>query len=129
MELRRLELGRYKCFDGDTSVKIAPLTILMGANNSGKTALARSIHLFASSLALPNGDGQKPLLLNSEGIRHGRTFQDLVTRRSAHGQLSLSAVLGNGSDEIQLSVKVQNVVRPSKPSESKQQLNYWSLRN
>lgn len=129
MELRRLELGGYKCFDGDTSVEIAPLTILMGANNSGKTALARSIHLFASSLALPNGDGQKPLLLNSEGIRHGRTFQDLVTRRSAHGQLSLSVVLGNGGDEVQLSVKVQNVVRPSKPSESEQQLNYWSLRN
>lgn len=68
-------------------------------------------------------------MLNSEGIRHGRTFQDLVTRRSTHGQLSLSVVLGNGSDEIQLSVKVQNVVRLSKPSESEQQLNYWSLRN
>jgi len=127
MELRRLELGRYKCFDGNTSVEIAPLTILVGANNSGKTALARVIHLFASSLALPNGGGQEPLLLNSQGIHHGRTFQDLITRRSPHGQLSLSVVLGNGSNEVQLSVDVQNVVRSSKPSESEQQLKSWCL--
>ncbi len=127
MELKRIELGRYKYFYENITVEIAPLTILVGANNSGKTALSRAPYLFSSSLTPPNGDSQEPLLLNSAGIRHGRIFEDLVTGRSAHGQLSLSAVLENGSSEVQLSVRIQNVVNPSNPSQSKQQINYWGL--
>ena len=45
-ELRRVGLRRYKCFDGETSVEIAPLTILMGSNNSGKTALSKQFICF-----------------------------------------------------------------------------------
>ncbi len=128
MELRELKLKRYKCFDQDASIKIAPLTILVGANNSGKTALMRSIHLLSSSLNLSNGDNREPLLLEADGMRHGKNFQDLVTRRSAHGQLSLSAIFKNNSSEVQLSVKIQNMVNPSKPSESEGLIDYWSLR-
>ena len=127
MELRRLGFERYKSFDRETAVKIAPLTILVGANNSGKTALAQAIHLLSSNLSLPDGDSNEPLILDSGGICHGRTFEDLVTGRSTHGRLSLSAVLGNGRDETSLSAKIQNVVSKSKPSESKQQISYWSL--
>ena len=127
MELRRLGLKRYKSFDHETTVEIAPLTILVGANNSGKTALAQAVHLLSSNLSLPGGDSGERLILNSDGVCHGRTFEDLVTRRSAHGELSLSVVLGNGSNETSLSVKVQNIVSKSKLSESKQQISYWSL--
>lgn len=127
MELRRLGLKRYKGFDHETTVEIAPLTILVGANNSGKTALARAIYLLSSNLSLPDGDSGEQLILNSGGIRHGRTFEDLVTRRAAHGELSLSVVLGNGSSKTSLLVKVQNIVSKSKPSESKQQISCWSL--
>ncbi len=127
MELRRLGFKRYKSFERETTVEIAPLTILVGANNSGKTALAQAIHLLSSNLSLPDGDNGEKLMLNSGGIRHGRTFEDLVTRRAAHGELSLSVVLGNGGLKTSLSVKVQNIVSKSKPSESKQQISCWSL--
>ncbi len=129
MELRRLDLERYKCFDANTLIEIAPLTILVGANNSGKTALAQAIQLFSSSLAFPSNDRREPLLLNSEGITHGIIFQDLVSRRAVHGQLSMSAVFGNGSDEDELSVEIQNVVNASKPSESMGVIKHWSLRS
>lgn len=127
MELQRLGLKRYKSFDHETTVEIAPLTILLGANNSGKTALARAIYLLSNNLSLPDGDNGTKLILNSGGVRHGRTFEDLVTRRAAHGELSLSVVLGNNSSKTSLSVKIQNIVSKSKPSESKQQISCWTL--
>ncbi|MCY4674837.1 MAG: AAA family ATPase [Bacteroidetes bacterium] len=125
MELRSLSVKRYKSYRGDTSVEIAPLTILVGANNSGKTALAQAFHLLASSLAPSGDDIREPLLMSSGGVRHGRTFVDLVNRHSVHGRLSLSAVLVHEGSESSLSVTVQNVLRPSKPSE--RQILKWSF--
>ena len=125
MELRSLSVKRYKSYRGDTSVEIAPLTILVGANNSGKTALAQAFHLLASSLAPSGDDIREPLLMSSGGVRHGRTFVDLVNRRSVHGRLSLSAVLVHEGSESSLSATVQNVLRPLKPSE--RQILKWSF--
>ena len=59
----------------------------------------------------------------------GTIFQDLVSRRAAHGQLSISAVFGNGSGEDELSIEIQNVVNASKPSESTGVIKHWSLRS
>ena len=125
MELRRLSVERYKGYGEPTSVEIAPLTILVGANNSGKTALAQVIHLLASSLALSGDDTVEPLPLRSGGVHHGKAFVDLVTGRSAHGRLDLSVVLAHDSSESSLSVTVQNVLRSSKPSE--RQILRWGL--
>lgn len=127
MYIQRLGFEKYKSFEGETAVEIAPLTILVGANNSGKTALAKAIHLLSSNVAPPDGDSVGPLLLHSGGVRHGRTFDDLVTKRFAYGILSLSIVLGDDSNELSLSVKVQDIVNRYKLSESKQQISYWGL--
>ena len=45
MELRRISLERYKGYGRRVEVDLAPLTILVGPNNSGKTALAQAIQL------------------------------------------------------------------------------------
>jgi predicted ATP-dependent endonuclease of OLD family len=47
MQLERLVLQKYKAFDAQTEVEIRPLTVLVGANNAGKSALARALPLFA----------------------------------------------------------------------------------
>lgn len=127
MELQRLRFQRYKSFDRETTVEIAPLTILVGANNSGKTAFAQAVHFLSSNLSLPDDDRTEPLLLNSDGVQHGRIFEDLITRRSAHGELSLSAALGSDGNETMLSVRIQNIISKSRPSESRQQISYWAL--
>ena len=129
MQFRELELKKYKAFRNQTRLEIAPLTILVGANNSGKTALAQAIHFLSSNLSIPDGDNRESLRLNSGGIRYGNTFEDLISGRSIHGELSLSVVLENSGSEVTFKVKVQNVVRPYKPSESEQQISHWSLRD
>lgn len=125
MEIRKVSVERYKCFTENSNLEIAPLTILVGANNSGKTALAQAIHLLASSLTRSGDNIREPLSMSSDGIRHGRTFVDLVNGRSVHGKLSLSVELVNERSESSLQVTIQNVEKPPKPAE--RQILSWSL--
>ena len=114
MELRNLSLERYKGYAEPTEMELAPLTILVGANNAGKTALAQAIQLFAGGLAPSEKENSEPFPLKSGGIHHGETFEDLVTGRTVHGRLRLSATLSDNSTELSLSATVRNVVAPSR---------------
>ena len=106
-------------------MELAPLTILVGANNSGKTALAQAVQLVAGGLASPGRDTSEPIPLESGGIRHGEAFEDLVTGRAMHGRLHLSVTLSGRDGELSLSVTVGNVVSPTRPSA--RQVSKWSL--
>ena len=125
MELRKFNLERYKGYAEPVEVELAPLTILIGANNSGKTALAQAIQLLAGGLAPSGKDTSEPIPLESGGIRHGKTFEDLVTGRTVHGWLRLSATLADNSSELSISATVRNVVAPARPSE--RQISDWSF--
>ena len=125
MELRKLGLERYKGYARRVEADLAPLTILVGPNNSGKTALAQAIQLVAGGLAAPDGDAREPLPLESGGVRHGETFEDLVTRRDAHGRLRLFISLADERGETSLSATVTNVMAPERPAE--RQISDWRL--
>ena len=125
MELRRLGLERYKGYARRVDVEIAPLTILVGPNNAGKTALAQALQLVAGGLAPSERDAREPLPLESGGIRHGETFEDLLTGRAAHGRLWLSITLADGSVESSLAATVTNVVAPGRAPE--RQILDWRL--
>ena len=127
VELRRFSLERYKGYAQRAEVEFAPLTILVGPNNSGKTALAQAIQLLAGGLAPPDGEAREPLPLESGGLRHGETFEDLVTGRPVHGRLQLSITLAGESGESSLSTTVSNVVAPGRPPE--RQISHWRLQN
>ena len=60
MELRSLGLEHYKGYAQRAELELAPLTILVGANNSGKTALAQAIQLLAGGLAPEGRDTSEP---------------------------------------------------------------------
>ena len=123
MELRKFSLERYKGYARRVEVEIAPLTILVGPNNAGKTALAQAIQLLAGGLS--ERDEREPLPLTSGGIRHGKTFEDLVTGRSVHGELKLSITFTDENAESSLSATVANVDAPGRPSE--RQISDWRL--
>lgn len=53
--LKSVTLQNYKCFSNKTQIELAPLTILTGVNNSGKTTILNSLAL-------------KPEILNSAEI-------------------------------------------------------------
>ena len=72
VELRKLIVERYKGYAQRAEVELAPLTILVGPNNSGKTALAQAIQLLAGGMSPSGKDTSEPLPLESAGIQHGR---------------------------------------------------------
>ena len=104
---------------------LAPLTILVGPNNSGKTALAQAVQALAGGLGAADGDPREPLPLESGGLRHGRSFEDLVTGRVVHGRLRLAITLGDENGESSLSATVRNVVTPGRTPE--RQISDWRL--
>ena len=108
-------------------MELAPLTILVGPNNSGKTALAQAIQLLAGGLAPSDREAREPLPLESGGIRHGETFEDLVTGRAVHGRLHSSLTLAGERGELSLSATVTNVVAPGRPSE--RQVSDWRMKS
>ena len=125
VELRCLCIEHYKGYAQRAELELAPLTILVGRNNSGKTALAQAIQLLAGGLAPEGRDTPEPLPLESGGIRHGETFADLVTGRSVHGQLHVSASLADDTGPLSLSATVRNVETPSRPPA--RQIADWRL--
>lgn len=124
MELRKFSLERYKGYARRVEVELAPLTILVGPNNAGKTALAQAIQLLAGGLAPSESDAREPLPVESGGIRHGETFDDLVTGRAPHGRLRLSITLADGTAESSLAATVTNVLAERS---SERQILDWRL--
>ncbi len=55
-ELKRLTLERFKSYSEPTSLEIAPLTILLGRNNSGKSSLIQALLLLKQTLAYQRSD-------------------------------------------------------------------------
>ncbi len=108
-------------------MELAPLTILVGANNSGKTVLAQAIPLLAGGLVPMGEDISEPLPLVSGGIRHGETFEDLVAGRSAHGHLHLTATFADHGTEMSLGVTVRNVISQDRPTQ--RQISHWRLQS
>ena len=126
MELRKFSLEKYKGYAEPTQIELAPLTILVGANNSGKTALAQAISLLAGGLAPSDQNMSEPLPLEAGGIRHGLTFRDLVSGRSVHGQLRLSATFSNSGREQSVEATIRNVEASNQPPG--RQISEWNLR-
>ena len=125
VELRRLCIERYKGYAQRVEVEVAPLTILVGPNNAGKTALAQAIQLLAGGLSTDGKDASEPLPLESGGIHHGAKFTDLVSGRSIHGQLHLAATFADGTSEVSLAATVHTVEVPPRPPE--RQVSDWRL--
>jgi len=125
MELKKFNVRRYKGYRKETSFELAPLTILIGENNSGKSSLSRAIHLFSKSLACPEDHSNEPLILSADGITHGRNFDDLVSGYSGHGELSLLSEFEHEKKNLTLSVVIQNVVDRS--MKSQRQILKWRM--
>lgn len=123
LKLKELCVEGYKGYRELAKLEIAPLTILVGQNNSGKSALVRAIQLLAGGLDSVSPNITEPLPLESGGIRHGESFDDLVTGRAPHRKLTLSAGFLAGSSWLSLAATVRNMTAPLQTS--KRRIERW----
>ena len=88
-------LRNFKSIAGPAKLRIAPLTILAGANSSGKSTVLQSILMVAQTLRSQRDS--RVLLLNGELVRLG-TFSDLLhkttTSNSRNVQIGFDLRLG-----------------------------------
>lgn len=88
MNLVGLSFHNYKAFGGRESLEIRPLTVLIGKNSSGKSAVARLPLLLAGAF---DDQADAPIPLVVPGIDFGASFLDLIHNRRPHGTLELGA--------------------------------------
>jgi predicted ATPase len=80
MRLSALICNRYRAFKERQRVELAPITIIIGKNGSGKSIFSRLPLLLAAAIS-ENADG--PLDISAGGIDHATSFEDLVNSKSA----------------------------------------------
>jgi hypothetical protein len=81
MKINKIEFQGYKAFNGDSvdtryqSLKLAPLTLVFGKNNSGKSAVVRLPRLLLGGMECNDG---RVLPIEVRGLNYGSGFLDIV---------------------------------------------------
>jgi predicted ATPase len=76
-ELKQLTLERFKSYEEPTVLELAPLTVLLGRNNSGKSSLIQALLLLKQTLAYPRSD----VPLHLEGAVEALSLRELTFGR------------------------------------------------
>ncbi len=77
----------FKCFGETITCKLAPITLLVGENNSGKSSIIQALNLLASTIKEANPD--TCLRLQAEDYDYG-SFEDIVFQHDVNKLVALS---------------------------------------
>lgn len=116
--INKITFKNYKSFKNKQSLVLKPITVLIGKNSSGKSAVAKLLTLIDASL---KGDTEEPLMLKNYNVELGAEFRDLVHRRNATGGNKGSIELGITSDNESLKV----TIAPKDKSENNLEFYSW----
>ncbi|WP_344904348.1 DUF3696 domain-containing protein [Actinomadura meridiana] len=121
MALAKLSLRNYRCFAERQDIELRPITVVLGKNNSGKSALVRAPIILQTGI---RNDHSVPLDLEQLGDE-APDFIDLVHRRLELSNFSVELVLtGTQGEEYELQATIQNV-----PELLTQRVLEWRLRS
>ncbi len=113
--INKIKFKNYKIFKSLQTLELKPITILIGKNSSGKSAVLKLPILIESSLS---GSFPEPLLLTNNGVEHGGEFKDLVYARQYTGLLDIS--LENDTEQL-------NIVIGSNQPSNNLEIFSWKL--
>ncbi len=100
--ITRIQVKGYKSLKDEISVKIKPLTIIAGANSSGKSSLMEPLLLLKQTLEASGDPGA--LKLNGDHVKF--TDADQLLHKSPKGKTDTKFIVGiyfNDKDSIKLS--------------------------
>lgn len=78
-----ISFKNFKLFKNKQILKLRPITILIGKNNTGKSAIAKLPTLIEGSLS---GKFSTPINLENGGVRVGLSYEDLFYNREITGE-------------------------------------------
>ncbi|MFY1689808.1 hypothetical protein [Plantactinospora sp. WMMB782] len=106
MSLVRMTLGNYRCFAQRQDIELRPITVVLGRNNSCKSALVRAPVLLDSGI---HTNAPTPLDLDALGEGLVGLFVDLIHGRRPHGNINLDLTVEHPLESTRLQGTVQNV--------------------
>ncbi|WP_062435288.1 DUF3696 domain-containing protein [Herbidospora daliensis] len=101
MSLLRMAVENYRCFKERQEIELRPITVILGKNNSGKSALTRLPLLLETGI---NSDSSLPLDLDRLGD-DPPDFLDLVYGNSPHRPLRIEF----STEVADVTVTIQNI--------------------
>jgi predicted ATPase len=101
-----LLFSRYRAFLEHSRLELAPLTVIIGKNGSGKSVLTRLPLLLSSGLGAL---AESPLDLNAGGIKHATRFEDIIYQRSAQ-PFTLGAEISDGNRKVRFLTTLRHIV-------------------
>lgn len=116
--LDKIKFKNYKLFKDLQELELKPITILIGKNSSGKSAILKLPTLIENSLS---GSFSEPLRMNNNGIELGGEFKDLIYGRQ-YGNLEIS--LANKIDKLDITINSGSTITKISPK-----ILRWSLNN
>lgn len=81
--VKDITFKNYKVFNSEQTLELAPITILIGKNSSGKSALAKLPTLISVSL---NGILEEPFSWENDGVILGNDYSDLNYEKDTTGE-------------------------------------------
>lgn len=108
MALVRMALGNYRCFARRQDIELRPITVVLGRNNSGKSALVRAPVLIGTGI---HTNEPTPFDLDRLGEGLVGRFVDLIHGRRAHGGIEIDLTVEHERYRVRLLATVQNVSR------------------
>ena len=106
----KITFENYKSFKNKQVLELKPITILLGKNSAGKSAVAKLPSMIENSL---KGRFHEPLQLVNDGVELGAEFRDLMYGRKTTGANSLNIGVYLGVESLELSVVQTNPVTDS----------------
>ncbi|MEU8128731.1 AAA family ATPase [Micromonospora sp. NPDC049049] len=106
MSLVGMTLGSYRCFARRQDIELRPITLVLGRNNAGKSALVRAPVVFGTGIRT---ESPEPLDLDQLGESMVDSFTDLVYGNRALGSFQLGLALDGAAGPIELKATVQHV--------------------
>ena len=82
----KITFAGYKSFKEKQHLELRPITVLIGKNSSGKSAIAKLPTLIGNSLS---GDFPEPVLPVNDGVELGSEFVDLVYGKNRLGRIEM----------------------------------------
>lgn len=109
VKLKSIGFKNYKAFKENQRLDVKPITILIGKNSSGKSAVSKLPLLLSKSFTT---DAVQPIKIRYNDVEFAGTFTDLIYNKFEHGSIEFNITfIQEDNSEIKIGLEVQNFLK------------------
>jgi len=98
--INNIKFKNYKLFKDEQELELRPITIVIGKNNSGKSAIGKLLTMLSGSFS---GSFSAPLQLETGSVRVGNSYEDIFYNREIT-VAPIELTISSESEKLQVSI-------------------------